>query len=411
MSNEVVFDIKINDKEWEKFNDTFSKFGEEIVPEVEEGLERLGEKANVFSESMSELQNIGKGISKNFQLVTLSITGAVIALVAFASKISEGVRGSYMLGKNTGTATKNVEALGFALKWANVANDEGMGEGVIERIHEMQTDPTQVGLLTMHNVDHKGVDATKVFLDLITAIRESTQAVPTSLKQIQTLGFSASQSSGILAGAPIHENFKEAQSSIKVTDSDAKKMVLFTKEIDHLGIAFKHLGRRIIVELIPYLQQFVKFIRTAVEDGWVDKFVKGLKAIGEIMIRFARFMGWVDLSDEQKQKKESKKREVERMLWNLTGIPLPDSSNQMKLKPKTKEENDAVRKEYNKALEAFKHQQRSNKDNNIVLQNTTNIIVNGKKTTTQSTNSYPRDLSRSKKKVNNDAIIIDARFS
>ena len=314
MSDDVVLKIDVDDAQFIDFMEKFNNFS---TKGVAKGAEKTKKELSSFDKFGKTMKSSGDATFKAFSIATLSISGATIALLSFTKAMAESVKGAFVLGRNTGTATKNVQALEMAFKHAGMSPDQA--GGALESVSKMKTFVGQSSLLNIHKVD-KNQDTSKILLSLLSKIKSSGMPIEIKSQQLQQLGFSEVQSVAFSEGKmDIEGLFKEFQKEYRTSGEDTKKTQSFLKEFDKLSIQFQQLGVDIAVGLIPHLRKFVQFIKNLVNEGLADKIVSGLKTFADViysiimffrrhLARFGVFGEAVKKEVEQEKAEEDRKK-------------------------------------------------------------------------------------------------------
>ena len=284
MSDDVVFKIDVDDTEFTAFMEKFNSFS---TKGVAKGAEKTKKELSSFDKFGKTMKSSGDATFKAFSIATLSISGATIALLSFTKAMAESVKGAFVLGRNTGTATKNVQALEMAFKHAGLSPEQA--GGALESVSKMKSFIGQSSLLNIHKVD-KNQDTSKILLSLLSKIKSSGMPIEIKSQQLQQLGFSEVQSVAFSEGKmDIEGLFKEFSKEYRTSENATKKTQEFLKEFDKLGIQFKQLGVDIAVGLIPHLKKLIQFVKGLVSKGLADKIVSGLKTFADIIYSIVMF--------------------------------------------------------------------------------------------------------------------------
>ena len=347
MSDDVVLKIDVDDSEFTSFMEKFNSFS---TKGVAKGAEKTKKELSSFDKFGKTMKSSGDATFKAFSIATLSISGATIALLSFTKAMAESVKGAFVLGRNTGTATKNVQALEMAFKHAGMSPDQA--GGALESVSKMKTFVGQSSLLNIHKVD-KNQDTSKILLSLLSKIKSSGMPIEIKSQQLQELGFSEVQGVAFAEGKmDIEGLFKEFSKEYRTSENDTKKTQEFLKEFDKLGIQFKQLGVDIAVGLIPHLKKLIQFVKGLVSKGLADKIVSGLKTFADIIYSivmfFRKHLGKFGVFGEDVKKEveqeqiEENKRKVQKF---RVGMDDPQKQRE------AKEYIESVKKEYNNGVQ------------------------------------------------------------
>lgn len=347
MSDDVVLKIDVDDSEFTSFMEKFNSFS---TKGVAKGAEKTKKELSSFDKFGKTMKSSGDATFKAFSIATLSISGATIALLSFTKAMAESVKGAFVLGRNTGTATKNVQALEMAFKHAGMSPDQA--GGALESVSKMKTFVGQSSLLNIHKVD-KNQDTSKILLSLLSKIKSSGMPIEIKSQQLQQLGFSEVQSVAFSEGKmDIEGLFKEFSKEYRTSENDTKKTQEFLKEFDKLGIQFKQLGVDIAVGLIPHLKKLIQFVKGLVSKGLADKIVSGLKTFADIIYSivmfFRKHLGKFGVFGEDVKKEveqeqiEENKRKVQKF---RVGMDDPQKQRE------AKEYIESMKKEYNNGVQ------------------------------------------------------------
>lgn len=347
MSDDVVFKIDVDDTEFTAFMEKFNSFS---TKGVAKGAEKTKKELSSFDKFGKTMKSSGDATFKAFSIATLSISGATIALLSFTKAMAESVKGAFVLGRNTGTATKNVQALEMAFKHAGLSPEQA--GGALESVSKMKSFIGQSSLLNIHKVD-KNQDTSKILLSLLSKIKSSGMPIEIKSQHLQELGFSEVQGVAFAEGKmDIEGLFKEFQKEYRTSEEDTKQTQSFLKEFDKLGIQFKQLGVDIAVGLIPHLRKFVQFIKNLVNEGLADKIVSGLKTFADIIYSivmfFRKHLGKFGVFGEDVKKEveqeqiEENKRKVQKF---RVGMDDPQKQRE------AKEYIESMKKEYNNGVQ------------------------------------------------------------
>ena len=347
MSDDVVLKIDVDDSEFTSFMEKFNSFS---TKGVAKGAEKTKKELSSFDKFGKTMKSSGDATFKAFSIATLSISGATIALLSFTKAMAESVKGAFVLGRNTGTATKNVQALEMAFKHAGMSPDQA--GGALESVSKMKTFVGQSSLLNIHKVD-KNQDTSKILLSLLSKIKSSGMPIEIKSQHLQELGFSEVQSVAFSEGKmDIEGLFKEFSKEYRTSENDTKKTQEFLKEFDKLGIQFKQLGVDIAVGLIPHLKKLIQFVKGLVSKGLADKIVSGLKTFADIIYSivmfFRKHLGKFGVFGEDVKKEveqeqiEENKRKVQKF---RVGMDDPQKQRE------AKEYIESMKKEYNNGVQ------------------------------------------------------------
>ena len=347
MSDDVVLKIDVDDSEFTSFMEKFNSFS---TKGVAKGAEKTKKELSSFDKFGKTMKSSGDATFKAFSIATLSISGATIALLSFTKAMAESVKGAFVLGRNTGTATKNVQALEMAFKHAGMSPDQA--GGALESVSKMKTFVGQSSLLNIHKVD-KNQDTSKILLSLLSKIKSSGMPIEIKSQQLQQLGFSEVQGVAFAEGKmDIEGLFKEFSKEYRTSEDDTKKTQEFLKEFDKLGIQFKQLGVDIAVGLIPHLKKLIQFVKGLVSKGLADKIVSGLKTFADIIYSivmfFRKHLGKFGVFGEDVKKEveqeqiEENKRKVQKF---RVGMDDPQKQRE------AKEYIENMKKEYNNGVQ------------------------------------------------------------